>query len=137
MDSTEIPVYGQQEQSAYNGHFKSICYHQLRLFNQEGNCLAERLRPGNLHSSEGWKELLLPEIKRQQQLGKEVVFCADAAFAKPEIYDALEKRGGQYAIRLSANDTLGAGHCRIADAVCGKAQPQDGGLVQVFSLLGG
>jgi hypothetical protein len=21
MDSTEIPVYGQQEQSAYNGHF--------------------------------------------------------------------------------------------------------------------
>jgi hypothetical protein len=27
MDSTEIPVYGQQEQSAYNGHFESTCYH--------------------------------------------------------------------------------------------------------------
>jgi hypothetical protein len=26
MDSTEIPVYGQQEQSAYNGHFESSCY---------------------------------------------------------------------------------------------------------------
>ena len=25
MDSTEIPVYGQQEQSAYNGHFESTC----------------------------------------------------------------------------------------------------------------
>ena len=25
MDSTEIPVYGQQEQSAYNGHFESAC----------------------------------------------------------------------------------------------------------------
>ena len=24
MDSTEIPVYGQQEQSAYNGHFESM-----------------------------------------------------------------------------------------------------------------
>jgi hypothetical protein len=23
MDSTEIPVYGQQEQSAYNGHFEA------------------------------------------------------------------------------------------------------------------
>jgi hypothetical protein len=23
MDSTEVPVYGQQEQSAYNGHFES------------------------------------------------------------------------------------------------------------------
>src|ERR1039457_6853425 len=26
MDSTEIPVYGEQEQSAYNGHFESTCY---------------------------------------------------------------------------------------------------------------
>ena len=25
MDSTEIPVYGQQEQSAYNGHFEVTC----------------------------------------------------------------------------------------------------------------
>jgi Transposase DDE domain group 1 len=33
MDSTEIPVYGQQEQSAYNGHFESTCYHPLLLFN--------------------------------------------------------------------------------------------------------
>jgi Transposase DDE domain group 1 len=28
MDSTEIPVYGEQEQSAYNGHFESTCYVQ-------------------------------------------------------------------------------------------------------------
>ena len=34
MDSTEIPVYGQQEQSAYNGHFESSCYHPLLLFNR-------------------------------------------------------------------------------------------------------
>ena len=25
MDSTEIPVYGEQEQSGYNGHFESTC----------------------------------------------------------------------------------------------------------------
>ena len=90
MDSTEIPVYGKQEQSAYNGHFESSCYHPLLLFNREGDCLAAKLRPGNVHSAEDWKELLLPEIERQQQLGKEVVFRADAAFAKPEIYEALE-----------------------------------------------
>ena len=40
MDSTEIPVYGQQERSAYNGHFESRCYHPLLLFNREGDCLA-------------------------------------------------------------------------------------------------
>jgi hypothetical protein len=50
--------------------------------------------------------LLLPEIERQQRLGKEVVFRADAAFAKPELYEALEEREVKYAIRLPANDHL-------------------------------
>jgi hypothetical protein len=56
MDSTEIPVYGQQEQSAYNGHFESTCYHPLLLFNRAGDCLAAKLRPGNVHRAEGWDE---------------------------------------------------------------------------------
>ena len=55
MDSTEIPVYGQQE---------------------------------------------------QKKLGTEVVFRSDAAFAKPEIYEALEEREVKYAIRIPANDSL-------------------------------
>ena len=29
MDSSESPVHGQQEGSAYNGHFESVCYHPL------------------------------------------------------------------------------------------------------------
>ena len=62
MDSTEIPVYGQQERSAYNGHFESTCYHPLLLFNREGDCLAAKLRPGNVHSADGWEELLLPRL---------------------------------------------------------------------------
>jgi Transposase DDE domain group 1 len=106
MDSTEVPVYGQQEESAYNGHFESTCYHPLLLFNGEGDCLAAKLRPGNVQSAEGWEELLQPEIERQQKLDQEVVFRADAAFAKPEIYDALEERGVKYAIRIPANDIL-------------------------------
>ena len=106
MDSTEIPVYGEQENSAYNGHFESTCYHPLLLFNREGDCLAAKLRPGNVHSAEDWEELLLPEIERQQRMGKEVAFRADAAFAKPEIYETLEERGVKYAIRIPANDSL-------------------------------
>ncbi len=122
MDSTEIPVYGEQENSAYNpghgsadgGHFASPCYHPLLLFNREGDCLAGKLRPGNpgcgsadgVHSADGWEELLLPEIEWQQKLGKEVVFRADAAFAKPEIYEALEERGVKYAIRIPSNESL-------------------------------
>jgi hypothetical protein len=70
MDSTEIPVYGHQEHSAYNGHFESTCYHPLLLFNREGDCPAAKLRPGNVHSAEGWQEPLLPEIERQQKRGQ-------------------------------------------------------------------
>jgi hypothetical protein len=76
MDSTGIPVYGQQENSAYNGHFESTCYHPLLLFNREGDCVAAKLRPGNVHSADGWEEMLLPEIERQQKHGKERVFRA-------------------------------------------------------------
>ena len=43
MDSTEIPVYGQQEQSVYNGHCGSICYHLLLLFSRESDSLAAKL----------------------------------------------------------------------------------------------
>jgi hypothetical protein len=78
----------------------------LLLFNREGDCLAAKLRPGNVHSADDWEELLLPEIERQQKLGKDVVFRADAAFAKPEIYEALEERGVKYAIRIPSNDSL-------------------------------
>src|ERR1700736_5274622 len=106
MDGTEVRVQGRQEQSAYNGHFESTCYHPLLLFNREGDCLAAKLRPGNVHSADDWEQLLLPEIERQQKHGKEVVVRADAAFAKPEIYEALEERGVKYAIRIPANDSL-------------------------------
>jgi hypothetical protein len=106
MDSSEGPVYGEQEQSAYNGYFGSVCYHPLFLFNRQGDCLAAKLRPGNVHSAEGWEELLLPEIERQLRNGKEVAFRGDAAFARPEIYQALEERGVKYAIRLPANENL-------------------------------
>ena len=76
------------------------------LFNGHGDCLAAKLRPGNVHSAEDWDELLLPEIERQQAAGKQVAFRGDAAFAKPEVYEASEERGVQYAIRIPANKSL-------------------------------
>ena len=48
--------------------------------------------PATCTAPRAGEELLLPEIERQQKLSKEVAFRADAAFAKPEIYEALESR---------------------------------------------
>ena len=33
VDSSESPTYGEQEGSAYNGHFGCTCYHPLFVFN--------------------------------------------------------------------------------------------------------
>ena len=106
MDSSESPVYGAQEGSAYNGHFKSVCYHPLFLFNEHGDCVAASLRPGNVPSADDWDDLLVPEIARQQAEGLRVAFRADAAFARPAIYERLEQHDVDYAIRMPANKAL-------------------------------
>ncbi len=106
IDSSESPVHGAQEQPAYNGHFESVCYHPLFVLNQDGDCVAATLRPGNVQSADGWDKMLLPVIDRYQTGGQTVIVRADAAFALPTLYEALERRGVGYAIRLPANDVL-------------------------------
>ena len=50
--------------------------------------------------------MLLPELERQQRQGNDVVVRADAGFAKPELYEALEMRNATYAIRIPSNAIL-------------------------------
>ena len=106
MDSSESPVYGEQEGAAYNGHFGCVCYHPLFCFNQFGDCEGAMLRPGNVHSAEHWREILEPIVRRHQERGAQLLFRADAAFAKPEVYEYLEPRDIGYAVRLPANEVL-------------------------------
>jgi len=68
--------------------------------------VAAKLRPGNVHSADGWDDVLLPVIDRYRAQGQTVVVRADAAFALPTLSEALERRGVSYAIRLPANDVL-------------------------------
>jgi Transposase DDE domain group 1 len=106
IDSSESPVHGQQEAAAYNGHFECVCYHPLFCFNQFGDCEGAVLRPGNVHSAAGWQEFIEPIVERYLKEAVRLLFRADAAFAKPELYDYLETRQIGYAIRLPANEVL-------------------------------
>jgi hypothetical protein len=106
IDSSESPTYGEQEGSAYNGHFGCTCYHPLFVFNQFGDVERCVLRPGNVHSADGWRAVLEPVIARYRGSVKRVYFRGDAAFANPEIYEFLEAEGIGYAIRLPANRVL-------------------------------
>src|SRR5271170_5336318 len=106
MDSSESPTYGEQEGSAYNGHFGCTCYHPLFVFNQLGDVERCALRPGNVPSADGWRAVLEPVVARYRGRGKRFYFRGDAAFANPEIYEFLEAEGAGYTIRLPANRVL-------------------------------
>jgi Transposase DDE domain group 1 len=106
MDSSESPTYGEQEGSAYNGHFGCTCYHPLFVFNQLGDVERCALRSGNVHSADGWRAVLEPVIARYRSTVKRVYFRGDAAFANPDMYEFLEAEGIGYTIRLPANTVL-------------------------------
>jgi hypothetical protein len=106
MDSSVSETYGEQEGTAYNGHFECTCYHPLFLFNQLGDLEYAMLRRGNNASAKYWRRVLLPVIERYRHLDIPKFFRGDAAFANPALYRVLEKEGYRYVIRLKANAVL-------------------------------
>ena len=59
LDSSVSQTYGEQEGSAYNGHFACTCYHPLFIFNQFGELERAMLQRGNQHSAKFWRRVLL------------------------------------------------------------------------------
>ena len=64
------------------------------------------LRPGNVHSGHDWREELDSILARYERTGVRRYFRADAAFAKPEAHEYLDKQRVLYAIRLPSNEVL-------------------------------
>ena len=86
--------------------FNRARYHPLFLFNQFGDLERCSLRPGNVHSADGWRNVLEPVVMRYKERKVRLYFRGDAAFASPEIYEYLEAEGLLYVIRLKANAIL-------------------------------
>jgi hypothetical protein len=106
MDSSVSPTHGDQESSLWNGHFGCTCYHPLFVFNQFGDLERCALRPGNVHSADGWEDVLKPIVARSRGTATSIAFRGDAAFAQPNLYEFLEAEGIEYAIRLPAKQIL-------------------------------
>src|SRR3989338_4545310 len=92
LDSTEDPAHGGQENAAYTGHFGANCFHPRFAFTGEGACLGARLRPGNVHSSDGALAFLQPIVERDRPWFGLLWLRGDAAFASPDIYEYCEKK---------------------------------------------
>ena len=106
MDSPVSPTHGAQEDTAWNGHFGCMCYHPLFVFNQFGHLERCALQPGNVHSADGWKDVLKSVMARYADRHLMRFFRGDAAFAIPDLYEMLEAESYFYAIRLRTNRVL-------------------------------
>jgi hypothetical protein len=136
LDSSVSPTHGQQEGTAYNGHFECTCYHPLFCFNQFGDLERALLRKGQVHSADDWRSVLEPVIARYRQTKKRF-FRGDAAFSKPDLYEFLEAEGYQYAIRLPANDVLYEEIDYSTGATSGPSAQEAGHVLCLLRVPGG
>src|SRR5262245_10789373 len=79
MDSSVSPIHGEQEKSVWNSHYGCTCYHALFVFNQFGDLERCALRAGNVHSADGWDDVLQPVVERSQGKVSRHHHCADPA----------------------------------------------------------
>ncbi len=70
------------------------------------DCEGAVLSPGNVHRADGWEEFIDLVVECYQKMAVRPLFRADAAFAKPDLYEYRVARHIGYAIRLPTNDVL-------------------------------
>ena len=124
MDSSVSETYGDQQGSAYNGHFECTCYHPLFLFNQFGDLERAMLRRGHHHSAKFWRRVLLPVIERYRSDNIPKFFRGDAAFANPALYRLLENEGLSVRHPHPGQRRAGTGNRPPSPAAGGSSAPQ-------------
>jgi len=107
IDSLPIAAHGLQGGSAYNGHYRSRCFHPQVVMDESGHLLAVKLRPGNESTAKGATQLLEEVIERMHAGGERVGRVrGDAGFPCEELLGSLEKRQIGYVFRLLNNPKL-------------------------------
>lgn len=108
VDSSAIETHGDQPGSAYNGHYKTTCYHPLiAMLASTGDWLGVELRPGQVHTSVGLDEFLMPLIERtEKEICQVASVRADAGMPGGPLLDKLDARKIGYVMRLATNDVL-------------------------------
>ena len=83
MESSVSETYGEQEGTAFNGHFGCTCYHPLFCFNQFGDVEQSLLRDGNVHSAKDWRAVLAPVVPRYQGRKDSALFPCRCRLCQP------------------------------------------------------
>jgi hypothetical protein len=106
LDSFPIEVHGDQERSAYNGHYHAACFHPLAAFTDTGDLVGLQLRPGNVHTALDVRPFVEPILDAARARFAKLWVRFDAGFAAGDFFDWLDERRVRFITRLKANSTL-------------------------------
>lgn len=107
VDTTDLPLHGEQERRFFHGYYDSYCYLPLYIFCGE-QVLGVRLRPSDHGAYEGSLAEIQRVLEQIRQAWPEVriVLRADSGFCRNELMSWCEAKGVDYVLALPRNQRL-------------------------------
>jgi len=107
VDSTDLPLHGEQEERFFHGYYGHYCYLPLYIVCGE-YVLGARLRPSNIDGAKGTVEELERIVGQIRQAWPQVriILRGDSGFCREELLRWCEQHGVDYVVGLAKNSRL-------------------------------
>jgi Transposase DDE domain group 1 len=135
LDSTDIPLHGEQEERFFHGYYGHYCYLPLYIVCGE-YVLCARLRPSNIDGAKGSVaevERIVSQI-RQAWPQVRIILRGDSGFCREELLGWCEAHGVDYVVGLAQNPRL-LRAIAAASAEAASQYQESGETARVFTEL--
>ena len=107
IDTTDLPLHGNQEDKFYHGYYKHYCYLPLYIFCGD-HVLCARLRPSSIGPAVGSLREIERIVKQIRQRWPEVaiILRGDSGFCADELLTWCEASGVHYVVGVARNQRL-------------------------------
>src|SRR5450432_1640200 len=107
IDTTDMPIHGNQEEKFYHGYYKHYCYLPLYIFCGD-HVLCSRLRPSSIGPAVGSRKEIERVVKQMRLRWPEVriVVRGDSAFCVDELMTWCEQNRVDYVSGVARNKRL-------------------------------
>src|SRR6202048_1740310 len=133
LDSTDIPLHGEQEERFFHGYYGHYCYLPLYIVCGE-YVLCARLRPSNIDGAKGSVaelERIVAQI-RQAWPQVRIIVRGDSGFCRDELLSWCEEHGVDYVVGMAQNARL-LREIEAASAQAAAQFQQTGKAARVFT----
>src|SRR6266851_582510 len=133
LDSTDIPLHGEQEERFFHGYYGHYCYLPLYIVCGE-YVLCARLRPSNIDGAKGSVaelERIVAQI-RQAWPQVRIIVRGDSGFCRDELLSWCEEHGVDYVVGIAQNARL-LREIAAASAQAASQYQQSGTAARVFT----